>query len=1087
MDVPRGLLALLYYMVWFPYYLARVVTGISLHSAAELGDVGLVRLLLWLGMHDVNCTNSLGLTPVHFAAWKSHAEVVLCLIELGCDLNISGWKGRSTLHYACEGGNVSLVRTLIDKYEADRNAVDIEGEAPIHAAAWSGHTDVVNCLIKEFSCNPGAKGSGGRTVLHEACQSGNFSLVQTLAGRCDVDINAKDDKNRSPLYIAIASNNFKVASYLIEKLHCNCIVYDVNGNESKAQSLVYLFANELLPSVKKRDASILSVDSGDHAHKVLRSIIKPWRDDGISRAKLGRYLLHKACEINDVQLVKSLISHQPMDTLLLADDKGNTALHIASRHDNYDCVKALLDTGVLILPNDSGLTPIDIANGEVKQLLLDYKASHIEILNKHDAYFEHVRKQYPGKYSVTRVFVIGNSAAGKSSLIQSLKRSFNIAAWKSCLIKFLRRGFNIAAGKSSFIKRCFNYPTESSAPSHTAGIVPSVHMDQKYGRVCFYDFAGDPVYYSSHAAILERLAPLSFGHDLFIVVVDLTDDNIEIKNILNYWVSFIQHQKFSGMRLSLVVIGSHADLITKKHANLIAEKMLAEKQKYLEKLCEVFKSYLAINHDQVACFTLDCRDPGQFCDLMEKILFWKGHSPAYPLYSDLSLLIGVLEMDFSKYTACPMQDIQSHIKDNNILLPTQKDTFLPIINALHVAGYLMILNLNSEADDYHVVLDCSKLTNELHESLFSTKDETRSKIAPYTVGIIPDTIIKSILPSGITEDCLVQLQFCQKISSKDIPCFPPYSASEENFLFFPALCTADKHSMSTPLIGEAFSYSLSWLALCPEDSRDYFPPRFMHVLLLRLVFSNGFTASDPVENSPKSTDEQRSFQRRCTMWKTGVSWLMTQGVQSTVELVKGNKGVVVICRSAEGCSGDCATIFSKIVNCVMEVQSEFCHSIRPGFYRLYSVDEADYLNKDLLFAESDLQSDSNVHPYILSITGKTTVKREKLLGTHKFTHWHRLFPLDCTTIMDYLKNVTKELSYLALNLGLHIPYEQIDEDNPNNTSKKRLKLVNTWMNTPVTPPSRWRPPCWWRLAQAVDKTYSKKLAKEIKDNHSKYT
>ena len=53
--------------------------------------------------------------------------------------------------------------------------------------------------------------------------------------------------------------------------------------------------------------------------------------------------------------------------------------------------------------------------------------------------------------------------------------------------------------------------SESVVPPHTAGIVPSIHVNKQYGRVLFYDFAGDPEYYSSHAAILEKLTSSQIG------------------------------------------------------------------------------------------------------------------------------------------------------------------------------------------------------------------------------------------------------------------------------------------------------------------------------------------------------------------------------------------------------------------------------------------------------------------------------------------------------------------------------------------------------------------------------------------------
>ena len=97
---------------------------------------------------------------------------------------------------------------------------------------------------------------------------------------------------------------------------------------------------------------------------------------------------------------------------------------------------------------------------------------------------------------------------------------------------------------------------------HTAGIVPSIHTSKHYGRVLFYDFAGDAEYYSSQAAILENLASSRKGDNVFILVIDMREKMAEIKKIFHYWLSFIQHQKFHMQKPRLIVVGSHLDLLT---------------------------------------------------------------------------------------------------------------------------------------------------------------------------------------------------------------------------------------------------------------------------------------------------------------------------------------------------------------------------------------------------------------------------------------------------------------------------------------------------------------------------------------------
>lgn len=108
---------------------------------------------------------------------------------------------------------------------------------------------------------------------------------------------------------------------------------------------------------------------------------------------------------------------------------------------------------------------------------------------------ELAKKKYSGKNSFTRMFVIGNPDAGKSSLVEALKRE----------------------GVFDWLWRI----SESSVPLHTAGIVPSTHKSMHHDYF-FFDFAGEPEYYSSHSAILENLTPSKVGDNIAIIVVDVS-------------------------------------------------------------------------------------------------------------------------------------------------------------------------------------------------------------------------------------------------------------------------------------------------------------------------------------------------------------------------------------------------------------------------------------------------------------------------------------------------------------------------------------------------------------------------------------
>ena len=88
---------------------------------------------------DVYARDDQSNTPLHVAALCGKDEVALALIkEFNCNTSVKGSFGRSLLHNACAGGNVSLVETLIPKHKADVDARDDQSNTPLHVAAFSG-------------------------------------------------------------------------------------------------------------------------------------------------------------------------------------------------------------------------------------------------------------------------------------------------------------------------------------------------------------------------------------------------------------------------------------------------------------------------------------------------------------------------------------------------------------------------------------------------------------------------------------------------------------------------------------------------------------------------------------------------------------------------------------------------------------------------------------------------------------------------------------------------------------------------------------------------------------------------------------
>ena len=1029
-----------------------------LHLACEEGDVNLVQFLIRVHNANMNVRDDENNTPLHVAALSGKEEVVLSLIKLGCDITLKGSLGRSLLHQACRGGNVSLVQSLICDQNADITARDDENNTPLHVAALYGKKEIVLSLINKLGCDATLKGYLGRSLLHSACAGGYVGLVQSLIHDYNADTNARDGENNTPLHVAALNGNKEVALFLIKEFGCDINTRDPSGKtllhrvcESGSVSLVQSLIHDYNADINARDDennTPLHVAALYGNKEVVLFLIEDPGFDINIRGVNGYSLLHSACHNGHLNLTKALCKFM---SPLIVDEDGNTPLHISSVHGHSECVETLLQHNApILIRNASGMTPIDLATGDARLALDRYmKQNQNKIQVDYGIMQKHAKKKYSGAQRMTRVFVIGNPGAGKSTLIESLRRE----------------GFFDSLRKVS----------EAVVPLHTAGIIPSIHVSKHYGRVMFYDFAGDPEYYSSHAAILENLASSRKGDNIFIVVADLRKDVMAMEKLLHYWFSFIQHQKFSEKPF-LIVVGSHSDSVTKEVKTKCRERFAQFHR-------DISESHTLVRYMEY--FLFDCRKPRskEIGRLQKKITSMISKSERYELTIEASILLGLLEKDFNNVIACSVETIVSHIEDTGVQLPNKTEILVPYLHELHEVGILLLVGEGTK-DNFLIVLSISKLTNKVHEALFSLDalKEFRNSY-PLDIGIIPENLLLKILPEYCTKEFLIQLQYCQEISHDNVGVFSSISQSSssasQSLLFFPAHILGDKSDASwrTPPDN---SYSIGWFASC-TDPNDYFPPRFLHVLLLRMVFR--FALFEPQQHQALvHTTEHMEYERFCTMWKTGVHWLSEEGVECMVELVDDSKGVVVITKSVKDRTEICISVFNDIICCVMEAKAEFCHSVRPKFYLLDSTDQSDYLDKDNLFLMSEVEK-TLVSPKgkegVRSVTKTRFMERSKLTCMRKLTHWDNLFPIDFGSVLHYLKDIVKPL----YDLGIHLKIsrgvlEAIEMNYPYDASRRTREVVRAWTSSSLDPP------CWSHLMEALKEIDHGATAKEIEKEHS---
>ena len=267
------------------------------------------------------------------------------------------------------------------------------------------------------------------------------------------------------------------------------------------------------------------------------------------------------------------------------------------------------------------------------------------------------------------------------------------------------------------------------------------------------------------------------------IVLDLREGNDEIEKKYLYWSNFIVYSFKNLKELpSVIVVGSHSD-------SLPNSKEVKSKNDFIQSLI------CASGHEEKDLhFPLNCCDPrsSNVSALRKVIADISKESKKYSLSQEMNILLGLLERDFSSVTACTIHTLSSHIMDVGLCLPKSFTHLHPLLLQLQDIGELLIVG--GKEEDCYVILSVSQLINEVHKRLFAVDAfPNKPEMHEFNIGLLPESFLQKVLPEYITKECLIQLQYCQEVSSveidPDLSILPNLNASadaaDQSLLFFP--------------------------------------------------------------------------------------------------------------------------------------------------------------------------------------------------------------------------------------------------------------------------------------------------------------
>ncbi len=269
-------------------------------------------------------------SPLFYAVDGNNIDIVRLLFDKGAKIeqkySIFDNYPQSLIRTAAEGGNVAILKLLMEHGLDIMKGVNEEQYNPLIGAAERGQTEMVEFLISKGV--PVNLQTESRSALHEASYYGHLGVVKVLI-KNGADVNRKDFASVTPIDYAAYRDYKDVVKYLVE-----------NG---AYETLFSAVVTENLPKIEQL------IEKGQNINVKIR-----FGDETP---------LHLAVEVNSIGAARFLISKKA--EINAKDLGGDTPLHFAARENRPQIAKILIENGAdPNIKNKLGKTAYDIAQNQ---------------------------------------------------------------------------------------------------------------------------------------------------------------------------------------------------------------------------------------------------------------------------------------------------------------------------------------------------------------------------------------------------------------------------------------------------------------------------------------------------------------------------------------------------------------------------------------------------------------------------------------------------------------------------------------------------------------------------------------------------
>ena len=786
-----------------------------MEEAVQSGDVQRVQVLIQSGV-SVNAQYSGGSLLIQAIA-RSHNNIALTLLEAGADVCEKDDMKRTALHWACIMKLEDVVQALVDS-GSRVNEININGFTPLWHA--DGNVAITMTLLRAGASCKWMLKEQMNELCHYACRAGDVSAIGTLIHNgCDVSTLPREEQEKL-LHYACREHNALVAGALI-----------MNGchpSEQTQTDIPYLAID--LPKQEKEQLLYYAC-SGGYMLAVESLIAVGCNVNCLYAGRLTPVMV--AAREGHKEIVKKLILASA--NLAIQDTKGRTALHYAAMSNHTQCGVLLAEGGASVTTkNQFSQTPLDVPN-----LSAEFKEAIKETLS----------------FTTQKTLCItGNAEGGKSTLIAALQ-----------------------AESTGFVGRIFNhFRRVNDHLKRTAGIAIVPHYSKRYGKVLFFDFAGQDDYHGPHQMFLEALLSKPRVSMTLLLVIKMTESEESILHQLHRWLTPVALMSTTASPPHVIVIGSFLDKVRSRQE---ATDKLNSCVKATEIDLAEFPLWFV-----GTCF-LNCRQPqsegiDQLCTFLQDVPVPE-LSAAHTGYS-LAWVLFQIRRSSINAQALQLQEFSAWITENKDDLPQTMPDPEEVCRDLSAAGHALYLPKREDPPKSWLVLDLPSILHNVYGALFSRFKEIANEFSllhcRHLDKLFPD------LDMDVVKQVLISLEFCIPVDPAVLKVdLSKLTQKEETsgWLFFPALISAKPPQSILEVFSLQSGRYLCWQL--KTSKKHFIYACILQTVLLRLA----------AHFVVKQYDEEGVRQQYCSIWCNGIAWQSNVGVDVIIHIAK-NRVIQVI-------------------------------------------------------------------------------------------------------------------------------------------------------------------------------------------------